>query len=61
VAPISFSRWKKKFVSGGVDALRKHRYSTAFELEKENSMLKEAVGRLFVELEYLKKKLEAVR
>ena len=61
VSPISFSRWKKKFVSGGLEALRKHREATSYELQKENAMLKEAVGRLYVELEYLKKKLEAVR
>jgi hypothetical protein len=44
-----------------MSALRKNRQATSYELQKENAMLKGAVGRLYVELEYLKKKLEAVR
>jgi transposase-like protein len=61
VAPISYSRWKKTYLSGGLDALRKGKRVTSIELEQENRMLKEVVGNLYVELECVKKKLEAVR
>ena len=55
VAPITFSRWKKAYLAGGLEALTKNKKSMYAELERENKKLKEAIGQLYVELHFLKK------
>lgn len=61
VAPVTFSRWKKTYILGGMHAMRKKNRSVDNELAVENKKLKEIIGELFVELDYLKKKLGTVR
>jgi transposase-like protein len=60
IAPITYSRWKRQFINGGMDALKPNHKSSASELEKENGKLKLIIGELYVELEYLKKNLGMV-
>jgi len=55
VAPVTFSRWKRAYLTGGLEALSKNKKSMHAELERENKRLKEAIGQLYVELLYLKK------
>ena len=59
INPNTFSRWKKNFVSGGMDALKPGKREHQGMLDRENQKLKQIVGELFVELEYLKKTLAA--
>lgn len=61
VAPVTFSRWKKAYILGGMYAMQKRNRSVDDELAIENKKLKEIIGELFVELDYLKKKLGMVR
>jgi transposase-like protein len=58
IAPITYSRWKRLFINGGMDALKPGKNSTKDMLDKENKKLKLIIGELYVELEYLKKTLE---
>ena len=58
IAPITYSRWKRRFINGGMDALKPGKNTTKDMLDKENSKLKTIIGELYVELEYLKKTLE---
>lgn len=58
IAPVTYSRWKRQFINGGMDALKPGRKSTHDMLDKENNKLKLIIGELYVELEYLKKTLE---
>lgn len=57
IAPVTFSRWKKIYLAGGLDALSKGNVSFENEVIKENQKLREALGTLYVELEFLKKKV----
>lgn len=57
IAPITYSRWKRQFINGGMDALKPSNKSNATAFEKENGKLKLIIGELYVELEYLKKNL----
>jgi len=61
VSPISYSRWKKTFLSGGLDALRKGKRETTIELERLNEMYREIILKLMVEVECYKKKLEVIQ
>jgi len=60
ISPNTYTRWKRNFVNGGMDALKPGKKSRKEVLEKENEHLKKIVGQLFVELEYLKKTLEVI-
>jgi len=61
INPNTYSRWKKNFVNGGMDALKPGKKEYQGQLDRENQKLKEIVGELYVELEYLKKNLEVGR
>jgi len=61
IAPVTFSRWKKTYILGGMDAMRQNRKVLENELALENQKLKAIIGQLFVELEYIKKKLGMTR
>lgn len=57
VAPITFSRWKRKYLAAGLDAMMGAHTVKKDEIKEENQKLKMIIGELFIELEYLKKKL----
>jgi len=57
IAPVTFSRWKKIYLEGGLAALNKGGPKIEIEMARENVKLKETVGHLYCELEFLKKKL----
>ncbi|MGH2669642.1 MAG: hypothetical protein ACRDH5_11115, partial [bacterium] len=59
VHPSTFSHWKKAYLDGGVEALKRGGRSYDDGLERENKRLKEAVGALYIELDFLKNRLEA--
>lgn len=61
ISPNTYSRWKKNFVHGGLESLRPGTKVRRDMLDRENQKLKQIVGDLYIELEYLKKTLEAVR
>ena len=61
INPNTYSRWKKNFVNGGMDALKPGKKNQKEMLARENQKLKQIVGELYVELEYLKKTLEVVQ
>jgi transposase-like protein len=57
ISPVTFSRWKKNFLSGGIEAMSPSSRTTYEDIQRENSRLKYVIGELYVELEYVKKKL----
>ena len=57
IAPVTFSRWKRIYLEGGLAALNKGGPKIEIEMARENSKLKETIGHLFCELEFIKKKL----
>jgi transposase-like protein len=61
INPNTYSRWKKNFVNGGMDALKPGTKNRKDMLDRENQKLKQIVGELYVELEYLKKTLEVIK
>jgi len=60
INPNTYSRWKKNFVNGGMDALKPGNKNRKEVLDRENQKLKQIVGELYVELEYLKKTLAVI-
>jgi len=56
IAPITFSRWKKRYLMAGLDAMMGAKTVNTDEIERENQRLKLIIGELYIELEYLKKK-----
>lgn len=56
LAPVTFCRWKREYLSGGLDALSRGKRINVDDLIKENEKLKTTIGELFVELEMVKKK-----
>jgi len=60
IAPISYSRWKKTFLAGGLEALRKGKRMSSTDLLQNNKNLTELVGKLYLELDGVKKKLEVI-
>lgn len=61
ISPISYTRWKKQYILGGLEAMRAKKKTAIEDIERENKRLKTIIGELYVELEYVKKKLERVR
>jgi transposase-like protein len=61
INPNTYSRWKKNFVNGGMEALKPGTKVRKDMLDRENQKLKQIVGELYVELEYLKKTTELAR
>jgi transposase-like protein len=61
IAPVTFTRWKKHYLEGGMNALKPGTKSNSDIYEKETQKLKLIIGELYVELEYLKKKLGMIR
>ena len=57
IAPVTFARWKRYYLIGGLEALQRGKRLDAEELLKENEKLKTTIGKLYIELEYVKKKL----
>ncbi|MEW5936450.1 MAG: transposase [Candidatus Thermoplasmatota archaeon] len=51
INPNTYSRWKKHFANGWMDALKPGRKEHQGQLDRENQKLKQIVGELFVELE----------
>ena len=61
ISPISYTRWKKQYISGGLEAMSVKKRTDIDEVERENQKLKTIIGELYVELEFVKKKLERGR
>lgn len=61
IAPVTFSRWKKHYLEGGLNALKPGTKSNSDIYEKETQKLKLIIGELYVELEFLKKKLGMIK
>jgi len=57
IAPITFSRWKRNYLMAGLEAMMGAHSVKRDEIKEENAKLKLIVGELYIELEYLKKKL----
>ena len=58
VAPVTYNKWKKRYVSGGIEAMSKAGNLPGEDLRAKNEKLEAAIGHLYVELVTLKKKLE---
>ena len=56
VHPVALSEWKKEFVEAGLERLAGARKSKN-KIESQEKDLFEQIGRLKMEIEYLKKKL----
>jgi transposase-like protein len=56
IAPVTFSRWKKKYLMAGLDAMMGAKKVNTDEIERQNEKLKLIIGELFIELDYIKKK-----
>lgn len=61
VSPISFTRWKRQYLSGGLEAMSGKKRIDLDDIQNENLKLKHIIGELYVELDYVKKKLEMGR
>lgn len=48
INPNTYSRWKKNFVNGGMDALKPGIKNRKDILDRENQKLKQIVGELYV-------------
>lgn len=59
VHPSTWSHWKKAFLEGGHAALERGGKDHDDGLHRENQKLKQAVGSLYIELDFLKNRLEA--
>ena len=59
VHPVVLSEWKKQFIAGGPQIFAKARKCRDASEVKEKAELFEQIGRLKMENEWLKKKLEA--
>ena len=55
ITPLTYARWKKQYIAGGLEALQPGGRTNIELYEKENRKLKLVIGELYVELEYLKK------
>lgn len=58
IHPSLYARWKKKFIESGKGGLE---YRSKNTRENEIKELKEIVAQLYVENQYLKKRMEGVR
>ena len=58
VAPVTYNKWKRKYVTGGLEAMKGtwRGDSLVEELKKNNEELKNALGHLYMEIVLLKKK-----
>jgi hypothetical protein len=54
---VTYAKWKKRYINGGLEAMKPGYKSEIDDIEKETLKLKTIVGELYVELDYLKKKL----
>jgi len=61
INPNTFTRWKKQFINGGMESMKPGIKNRKEMLDRENQKLKQIVGELYVELEYLKKTLAVVK
>ena len=61
VHPVTFSQWKRAFLEGGLEAFRRGGKTFWEGVQRENKKLKELVGSLYVELDFLKTRVEAGR
>ena len=57
IAPVTYSRWRRQYMAGGLEAMQPGGNRNSDEFIQENKKLKEIVGSLYVELDYLKKRL----
>jgi len=57
ISPVTYAKWKKRYINGGLEAMKPGNRSEFDEIEKETLKLKTIIGELYVELEFLKKKL----
>ena len=58
VSPVTYNKWKKRYISGGIEAMSKAGNMPGQDLRTRNEKLEETIGHLYVELVTLKKKLE---
>jgi transposase-like protein len=58
VHPLVLSTWKKHFLQEGGQIFERSKKSTSNDEQKEKAELFEQIGRLKMEVEWLKKKLE---
>jgi len=57
IHPISLCEWKKQFIESGAQIFSKHKKSNDILDAREKAELFEQIGRLKMEVEWLKKKL----
>jgi len=57
ISPVTYAKWKKRYISGGLEAMKPGMKNVNDEIERETLKLKTVIGELYVELEFLKKKL----
>ena len=60
VSPVTFSRWKRTYTYGGMEALRSGGKMLGEELLREKDYYLQVIGKLVVELEIQKKRLEGI-
>ena len=58
VAPVTYNKWKRRYIGGGLDAMSRPGKVQGQEQRNRNDRLESVVGHLYVELLTLKKKLE---
>ena len=59
VAPVTYNKWKRKYITGGMEAMKGNIKgdSLAGELRRRNEELAQAVGHLYVDMVTIKKKM----
>lgn len=55
VAPVTYNKWKRRYISGGIDAMSRSGNTQGQDLRIKNEKLEATVGHLYVELLALKK------
>ena len=58
ISPVSFSRWKRTYTSGGMEALRTGGRTLHDEVQRQNELYLKLIGKLYTDLEIQKKRLE---
>ena len=60
VHPVALSEWKRIFAETGPQLFAKHKRTKGFSEAREKAELFEQIGRLKMQVEWLKKKLESL-
>ena len=60
LAPVTFSKWKRTYTYGGMEALRSGGKMLDEEIRRQKEYYLQFIGKLYVELEIQKKRMEGI-